>query len=415
MKDRPAILINEAVNVQAGSNFSLTNWIFFYIAIFFFVANMFVALSIYPAYSLAIGSSSFQAGLQNTVLSITAVLLRFFLGPVLDQQGPKPLMLLGTFTFALSPLFLIAVPTYSMLILMRIFQALGLAVVLPGISTLAAGMAPPDKIGSYLGSTRIFFNLGLLIGPSAALYIIENSGYNSMFMVSSVSLIISTAAIALVKTPMLAATHKKRANLLMQFKKALAIKAIYPIIGGIAVYAFTYSAIISFSAVHIEISVPSADTPLFFIILGVAGIVACLGVGVLSDRLGRRKVAWPLLAILGAGAVSFYFIPDRPFLVYASAAILGLGIQGTSLALAAWLIDISKPSLRATVLSLQENTIDILFAFGAFIFGAAAGGAGLGTAFLAAGIVTIFLVLPLNRGSLKNASAPDSENNHPFG
>ena len=401
----------EVATVQTPYYFSFKNWIFFYISIFFFVANMFVALSIYPAFSLAIGSSSFQAGLQNTVLSISAVLLRFLLGPVLDQQGPKPLMLLGTFTFALSPLFLIASPTYWMLIAMRILQALGLAVVLPGISTLAAGMAPPGKIGSYLGSTRIFFNLGILAGPSAALYIIENGGYNSMFIVSSVSMIISTAAIALVKTPPVAATAKNSNNLIKQFKKALAIKTIYPIIGGLAVYAFTYSAIISFSAVHIEASVPSADTPLFFVILGIAGIIACVGVGILSDSLGRRKVAWPLLAILGAGAILFFFIPGKPFLVYASAAILGLGIQGTSLALATWLIDISKPSLRATVLSLQENTIDILFAFGAFTFGAAAGGTGLGTAFLAAGVLTIILVAPLNRKSLGNTPATGSGNN----
>jgi len=364
------------------------------------MGNLFAAIAIFPAYSLFIGSSAFQAGLQSTAFALAAVLLRFFLGPFLDKQGPKPLMLVGIFTFATAPLFIILSPTYSMLFAMRIYQALGLAVVLPGISTLVAGMAPAARIGTYLGTTRIFFNLGLLAGPSVAFTLIENMGYNSWFVVSAISSAIALAALATVKTPPVPSIAEITSSSLNQIIKAFKVKEIYPIIGGIAVYSFTYSAVISFAAVHIDASSYKGEAPLFFVILGLTGIAACLGVGALSDHFGRRQVGWPMLAVLGTGAALFYFLPLWPALLIVCAIILGIGIQGTSLVLTAWLIDVSEPSLRATTISIQENTIDIFFALGAFSFGMAAEGPGLGTAFLVAGLLTVFLIVPLNKASV---------------
>ncbi|MBW6463531.1 MAG: MFS transporter [Firmicutes bacterium] len=393
-------LNNPDLNQNISIDYSWGNWALFYLATFLFMANLFAAVAIYPAYSLDIGSSAFQAGLQSTIFALASVLFRFFLGPRLDRQGPKPLMLVGIFTFATSPLLLIMSPTYTMLISMRLYQALGLAVVLPGISTLAAGMAPTGRIGAYLGTTRIFFNLGLLAGPSAALTLIEGVSYNSWFIVSATSSAIALAAMAAVKTPPVPSVAEIATGSLNQIKKVFKVKQIYPVIGGIAVYSFTYSAVISFAAVHIESSSHRGDGPLFFVILGVAGIASCLGAGVLSDRFGRRQVGWPMLAVLGTGAALFYFLPSWPALVIICAIILGIGIQGTSLVLTAWLIDLSKPSHRATTISVQENTIDIFFALGALSFGMAAEGPGLGTAFLAAGIMTVVLIIPLNKASL---------------
>lgn len=388
------------INKNIQSTYSRGNWAMFYLATFLFMGNLFAAIAIFPAYSLAIGSSAFQAGLQSTAFALAAVLLRFFLGPLLDKQGPKPLMLIGIFTFATAPLLIILSPTYSMLLAMRIYQALGLAVVLPGISTLVAGMAPAARIGTYLGTTRIFFNLGLLAGPSVAFTLIENIGYNSWFVVSAITSAIALAALATVKTPPVPSIAELTSGSLNQIKKAFKVKAIYPIIGGIAVYSFTYSAVISFAAVHIDTSSYKGEAPLFFVVLGLAGIAACLGAGALSDHFGRRQVGWPMLAILGTGAALFYFLPLWPALLIICAIILGIGMQGASLVLTAWLIDVSEPSLRATTISIQENTIDIFFALGALSFGMAAGGPGLGTAFLVAGVLTVFLIVPLNKASV---------------
>jgi MFS family permease len=135
-------------------------------------------------------------------------------------------------------------------------------------------------------------------------------------------------------------------------------------------------------------------------VLGLAGITASLGAGLLSDHYGRQNVAWPLLVIVGMGTALFYFIPLWPGLIIICAILIGIGLQGSSLVFTAWLIEIARPGLRATTISIQENTIDILFAFGALIFGLAAQGPGLGFAFLVSGILTVAIVFPLRKMSV---------------
>ncbi len=377
------------------------NWVLFFGSVFFFVINLFASISIFPSYSLAIGSSPFLAGLQNTVFSMMAVVLRFFFGPVMDRQGPRPMMLLGIFAFATTPLLLMLSPTYLMLLAARVYQSVGLAVYLPGISTLAADMAPPAKIGTYLGTARIFINLGLLVGPSTALFVIGEFNYESWFAVNTITCTVSFILLYAVKTPDVSHRAGKVVSSLGQIAKALTEKKIYPVIGGIALYAFIYSTVVAFAAVHIESAAPNSYAPYFFVIMGIAGVIGCLGAGALSDIISRQKLAWPLLIVLGSGSVVFSLIYMSPVLIIICAVILGLAIQGSSLVFAAWLIDLSKPELRATTMGLQENTIDIMFALGALIFGLAAQGPGLGSAFMAAGILTIAAVLPLVRVSGK--------------
>jgi len=376
------------------------NWILFFGSIYFFMANLFASIAIFPAYSLAIGSTPFQAGLQSTVFALAAVVMRFFLGPVMDRQGPKPLMLLGMFVFATTPLLLLINSSYTMLLALRAYQAIGLAVVLPGISTLAAEMATEGRIGAHLGATRIFFNLGLLSGPATALYLIDKFGYPTWFIVSSLVGTSALSLLAAVKTPAVTVIVGKASSSWTQLAAAMNSKMIYPIIIAIAVFSFTYSAIISFAAVYIEETASGSGAAYFFMVLGLAGITASLGAGLLSDHYGRQNVAWPLLVIVGMGTALFYFIPIWPGLIMICAFLIGIGLQGSSLVFTAWLIEIAKPGLRATTISIQENIIDILFAFGALIFGLAAQGPGLGFAFLVSGILTVAAVFPLRKKSI---------------
>lgn len=392
----------ENIEVENGENFSSSkfNWALFFGAVFFFMANLFASITIFPAYSLAIGSSHFQAGAQNTVFAISAVALRIYLGPQMDRKGPKQFMLIGVFTFVTAPLLLLLNSGYTMLIAVRLYHSLGLAVVLPGISALVAEMSPTGKIGTYLGSTRIFINIGMLTGPPGAILLINNYGYSHWFVVSALISLISLFLLSSVKTPCGLHDSVKIAGTWKQIIKALREKEIYPIITAIAIFSFSYSAVLSFAKVYIESTLPGAEAAYFFLILGLIGIFTSLGAGALSDRIGREFVAWPMLIILGLGVIVFALLPRWEVFLIISALLLGAGIQGSNLIFGAWLIDVAKPKLRSTTISIQENTIDICFALGAITFGLAAQKQVLSSAFMTAGIITILAVIPLTRGKL---------------
>jgi predicted MFS family arabinose efflux permease len=393
-------LINEQGNHDPGFACSTLNWALFYGAVLFFMANLFASIAIFPSYSLALGSTPFQAGVQSTVFAISAVALRIYFGPQMDRNGPKQLMLIGVFTFVTAPFLLLLNSGYGMLVAVRIYHSLGLAVVLPGISALVAEMAPAGRIGTYLGFTRIFLNIGVLTGPSAAILLINNYGYDHWFVVSTIISLAALLCLAAVKTPSRLHGAALISGTWSQMFKALGVKEIYPIIAAIAIFSFSYSAIISFANVYIEAASPGAAAAYFFVILGIAGILTCIIAGSLSDRIGRERMAWPMLIILGMGVAIFALLPRWEVLLIVSALLLGAGIQGSSLMFGAWLIDVARPELRSTTISIQENMIDICFALGSITFGLAAQGPGLGSAFMTAGVITMLAVIPLVR--LKN-------------
>jgi predicted MFS family arabinose efflux permease len=388
-------LNNERSEHSSVFSCSSLNWAFFFGAVLFFMANLFASIAIFPSYSLAIGSTPFQAGVQNTVFAAAAVGLRIYFGPQMDRNGPKQLMLVGIFTFFTAPFLLLLNPGYIMLVAVRIYHSLGLAVVLPGISALVAEMAPAGRIGTYLGSTRIFFNIGMLTGPPAAIILISNYGYNYWLVVSAIISLAALLCLAAVRTPARLHGVAQISGTWNQMFKALRVKEIYPIIAAIAIFSFSYSAVISFANVYIESASPGAAAAYFFVILGMAGILTCIAAGSLSDRIGRERMAWPMLIILGIGVSVFALLPRWEVLLIVSALLLGAGIQGSSLMFSAWLIDIARPELRSTTISIQENMIDICFALGSITFGLAAQGPGLGSAFMAAGVITMLAVIPL--------------------
>ncbi len=400
----------EQIIATAGS---WLNWVLFYGFVFFFMGNLFAAIAVYPAYSLSIGSTPFQAGLQNTVFALSAVLMRFFLGPVMDQKGPRVLMLWGIFSFITAPLLLLVNDSFTVLLIARIYQSLGLAVVLPGISTLVAEMAPSGKIGTYLGTTRIFINLAILSGPSTALIYIEFYGFNSWFVFSALTSLLSLLLLVFVKNPFTKTRAIKATGSWTQVKEAMAERQVYPIIGGIALFSFTYSAVLSFAAVHIEAVAPAAEAAYFFVVLGIAGIIACLAAGLMADRYGYQKIAWAFLTVLGVGTIMLAFVQVWPLLIIICGIVIGVGLQGSSLVFAAWLINISRPGLRATTISIQENTIDIIFATSALAFGLAAQGPGLTNAFLLTGLITIAAIVPLGRKSAALGKKPVSDQKEP--
>lgn len=306
-------------------------------------------------------------------------------------------MLIGAFAFATTPLIVMLGSSYWLLLAARVYQAIGVAVFMPGISTILAELAPSNRLGTYLGGLRIFFNLGLLAGPATALFLIDNSGYNSWFAVSAIIGSLSLLLFAAVKTKDKPADAPHPVSSISNTREALKVKTLYPILGSIALLAIVYSAIVSFSALHLAEPDNGTTAAHFFIIFGATGMVGALSAGAISDRFERSRIAWPMLAVLGAGAIIFAFVPIKPNLLVISAIILGLGSQGSSLVLSAWLLDLAKPGLRATTVSIQENTIDISFATGAFIFGLAAQGPGIGSAFATMGLIAILAVVPLSR------------------
>lgn len=381
------ISVSTGVAVSGELSVNKLNWALLFAAAFLFYVNLFVSITILPQYAVAIGSTPFQSGLQNTLFFVTAVILRFYSGPYVDRRGRKPPLLLGAFVFATTPLLLLAGSTVWMLILARVYQAIGLATFLQSGSSLVADMAPEGKRGSYLGAYRLLVVLSVLFGPPAALSLVERSGFQACFIGCALIGFAALLMLCMVKAPPL--PQGEALTSVGSILVVLRNRRVWPLLSGIALASVSYSSLLTYVIIYISDASRIPNPGVYFLYFGLAGVAANLCAGYLSDRLGRAAVAWPALILLGLGNLVLAFVHTAPFLVIISSVLAGIGVYGSMLVLIAWLIDVVQERLRATALSLQENTIDLSFAVGTLFFGLAGSRFGFQTAFTAAG----FLVL----------------------
>ncbi|MCW3489212.1 MFS transporter [Dethiobacter alkaliphilus] len=316
--------------------YSKRNLAVFFAGTFLVFINFFVSLTVLPPYLLELGGTEFQSGLQNTVFFMTAVLLRFYFGPLADRRGRKIPLLVGAFVFASAPGLFWFSSSVNMLLLSRIYQAIGLAAYLSAGSSLAADLAPQGRTGVYLGFYRNVLTLAILVGPSTALYVINQRGYGQWFLLSLIIGLFSCLLLLPVKTPKCIPAEGTGA--FSDTFSVIKIPHVIKILTYIALTSLSYGALLTFVVIYITQVTAVANPGIFFSYFGLAGLLANVTVGYLSDRFGYQRVAGPILMILGAGNIVLYFLPAYAGLLIVSSLLTGIGVAGSLLVFISWLV-----------------------------------------------------------------------------
>ncbi|MEW6624453.1 MAG: MFS transporter [Bacillota bacterium] len=345
--------------------------VMFFIAAFIIFILFFTSLTILPLYVIEVGGTEFDTGIQSTLFFLTAILLRIYFGPLTDRKGRKIPLLIGAFVFASSTLIFIFTQSVWSLTLARVYQAIGLATFLASGSSFVADMAPVNMRGTYMGVYRLIITLSLLVGPSVAMEIINRYGYNIWYFSGFIAGVFALGLIALIKET--SAPDRVYYSTLESMAAVLKEKNLWPVYAGFALMSVAYGAVMTFVSIYISKYTEIANPALYFTYYGLAGLLANLLAGYLSDRIGRTTVVWPCAMLLGLGVMLLLFIPVMPGMIIISAFAAGIGMSGGMSALYAWVVDEAREMVRATALSIQESIIDMFFALGTFIFGILSG------------------------------------------
>ncbi len=364
------------------------NLFLLYITAFLVFLNFTSSMTVLPLYILELGGSEFQSGLQNTLFFLAAILMRTYFGPLADIRGRKLPMLIGAAVFATAPLlFWLTSSLWGAwgIVLSRIYQAAGLAAFFSSGSSLVADMAPEGKTGAYISSYRLLMSMSLLIGPAGSLFVIRNFDYPAWFLLGIFLGLLSMVSAAFIKAPFL--SLEEGDSSLGRLKTVFKTKVLWQVFQGVTLTAICIGALLTFVAIYISQVTELANPGIFFTFYAVAGILANLNAGRLSDRWGRQAVFWPAIIILGSGFISLLFLPGRPFIMGLSSLLTGIGAASSISVGFAWVIDSVQENLRATALAVLESTIDMSVAMGALLFGLTSGWIGLGTSFGIMGII----------------------------
>lgn len=373
--------------------------LFFLFGTFFFMINIAVSYSIVPVYLISQNATLAQIGISSTVYSLSAILLRIFLGPLADNKGRKFSLLISALSFILSWILIWWAPSFSLHIFARIIQSIGLALYMSTGSSVVSDVAEPKILGTCMGIYRGFLGLGFVLGPVIAFKLIEIS-FSAMFLGN-----IAFATISLLLLSFIKETSVISKEISVKGKKIFAnyrelLKNHYLLRYYLLVITITsgFGILSTNSAIYLSGLEGVISPSLFLFSLASVGMIASFLGGNLVDKFGIRRVIIPAVIMALAGFLSMALISNIGNIAIVFVIItIGFGTNSTVVSSITGIERGTRKDLMATSFSIQESAYDGGFAIGNFIFGFLVIGLGYSYSFLIIGLLmglsylTIFL------------------------
>ena len=354
----------------------------FYLALtanlFFFTGFQWTFATL-PAYIQEIGGGAAAIGLAFGLFSLSAVAARPLVGWLVDRWGRKPVLLVGAAIFGLSPALYAMLDALLPFQFIRVFHGVGIAAFTTAYTTLVGDLASPDRRGEAIGLSGLTNNLGMLFAPALGAYVVREWGYATHFWLAAAI----TAMSVLLLLPIVEPAKEPVVRTVGLSLRAVArLRPVWVASFGITGLAVAYGAVLSFLAPFAErYSLTAAGG--YFSTFAVTMMLAQASAGWLSDRLGRRAVAVPGMAVVVLAMGGLALARSDAALLFAGAAFgLSWGLVRAGIDTA--VVEAVSPEARGTAVSFLYTMFDSGVGVGSFGLGVVAQVQGYAAVFYAA-------------------------------
>lgn len=278
-----------------------------------------------------------DVGYILAVYTVSALIIRPFIGIALDTWGRKWIYIVSLLIFTLTILIYPLILTFGLLLLLRFFHGFSWGATTTSGMTVVVDVIPPHKRGRGIGYFGISYTLAMAIAPVLALLILEKWGYFLMFYIAALFSFLGLVMVLFVRYPVIQTRHESGK---LTWKRFIEPKGI-PISIPMALFGITYGGVISFITLYDkELSLAAAGS--FFLVL--AGGVTCsrLFSGQIFDRHG------PTYLMAGG------FLVNITGLLF-----LGLMQNITGFLIAAGLIGLSVGIMMPTLQTMVNNVVTV--------------------------------------------------------
>jgi MFS family permease len=297
-----------------------------------------------------------QIGLIIGVFTITAVLLRPFLGQEVDRRGRKTVLISGSVVFLVSMLLYNFTRSVEGLLMLRVLHGIGWGAATTAATTLIADIAPPDRRGEAMGIYGMSANVAMAVGPAASIMLLDATGYKMLFTAGAVIAFISLVLVLPISE---IAVVRPKSPLFSR-------EAFFPSFM-MFTFTLTYGSIVSFLplfAVKQGISNPG----IFFTVFAITLILVRGLAGKLSDVKGRKFVIVPGMIITAIGL--FVLSIAGSLTGFITAALLyGIGFGLFHPTMMALLVDRVSPLGRGAAMGTFTASFDLGIGMGSILMG----------------------------------------------
>ena len=273
---------------------------------------------ILPIYLSKFGAKEAEIGFLVGIFSVSSLILRPIVGRALLTTGERNYMVAGTLLYIFSSVAYILAPPFWPLLIVRIFQGIGLALFSTAIFTLVAHITPESHRGQLISYFYLANNLAFALAPYFGMLIINHSSFVVLFLVCT-GLSISTLFITFKLAKREAIVLETQS---LKVQTILSREALPPSIIAFMLNIIwcTLTAFLPLHALRHGISNPG----IFFVFLAVTLMLGRSLGGRILDVYDRKKVIIPCLAAIVIALIILVFFTTLPTLILV-AVILGAG------------------------------------------------------------------------------------------
>jgi MFS family permease len=283
-------------------------------------------------------------GLLIGVASIVQLVATVLVGPFVDRRGARLAMQLGAACYLLGAVLFLLVVSLPGVVLARVLQGVGLALILPSIFTVVPAIVVSRLRGTALGLVGAFNNVALAVGPPVGLLLIRRGP----------SLLFGTA-IAAAMAGFLLSSLLRVGRAAEQPDRLWSYRLEWT-----PLYAITFIAVVYWGVVtaFLAIEVPSnqlTNVGWFFTADAIAVLAARVPAGYLADRFGPR---WLLVIGSLSTALAIGILTLTPSFITLMLAGIGTGVSA-ALLFPPILLELSKRSTdanRGTAMALYNTS-----------------------------------------------------------
>jgi len=305
-----------------------------------------------------------QAGLATGMFIIGALVIRLFVGYLIETFGLKRLLLASLLIYILSCLLYLVEVNLAFLLLNRFIHGAAMGMATTVTSTIVAQIVPPQRRGEGIGFFTLSPVLANCIGPFAGLLMSQSVGYKPIFLLCLVLSVAGLGIAAVLRIPAMAASpHPKGIHLSNFIEPKVAPVCLVILIGG-----FCYSGVVSFLSFYAQEIGAVKAASMFFMVFAVAILLSRPFTGRLFDLKGANFIMYPAIVVFAAGMM-LLGTAHNGFTLLLAGAIIGLGfgnIQSITQTLA---VQLSPPSRIGMATSTFFIFLDIGFGFGPYVLG----------------------------------------------
>ncbi|MBV5318119.1 MAG: MFS transporter [Desulfobulbaceae bacterium] len=135
------------------------------LSVFIALLGVGIIIPVLPVLATKLGASGFTLGVITAAFSMSRGLLQPVVGNLSDRWGRKGFLVAGLFIYGLVGLLIPHATSVFHLVLIRIFQGVGSAMIIPVAMAYASFLSPPGQEGRYMSIVNIAIFCGIGAGP----------------------------------------------------------------------------------------------------------------------------------------------------------------------------------------------------------------------------------------------------------